>query len=73
MPYRRAHLAAWFLIGLTVVAFWPGHLSRLDGDIRHVLRVDGSTSQSPDGSSRCPGNVVNQLTGTPDIVSNSYQ
>ena len=29
MPYRHAHLAVWFLIGLTVVAFWPGYLSRL--------------------------------------------
>ena len=29
MPYRHAHLAVWFLIGVTVVAFWPGYLSRL--------------------------------------------
>ena len=29
MPYRRAHLAVWLLIGLTVVALWPGYLSRL--------------------------------------------
>jgi len=29
MPYRHAHLAVWLLIGLTVVAFWPGYLSRL--------------------------------------------
>ena len=29
MPYRRAHLAVWFLIGLTFLAFWPGYLSRL--------------------------------------------
>ena len=29
MPYRRAHLAVWFLIGLTLLAFWPGYLSRL--------------------------------------------
>jgi hypothetical protein len=30
MPYRRAHLAVWCLLALTVVAFWPGYLRRLN-------------------------------------------
>jgi hypothetical protein len=29
MPYRRAHLAVWALLGLTLLAFWPGYFRRL--------------------------------------------
>ena len=29
MPYRRAHVAVWLLLGVTLLAFWPGYLSRL--------------------------------------------
>ena len=29
MPYRRAHLAIWLLLALTIVGFWPGYLSRI--------------------------------------------
>jgi hypothetical protein len=29
MPYRRAHVALWILVGLTVWAFWPGYLRQL--------------------------------------------
>jgi len=28
MPYRRAHLAVWLLLGLTFMAFWPAFFSR---------------------------------------------
>ena len=29
MPYRRAHVAVWLLLGVTLIAFNPGYLSRL--------------------------------------------
>ena len=29
MPYRRAHVAVWLLLGVTLFAFWPGYVSRL--------------------------------------------
>ena len=38
--FRHAHLAVWLLIGVTVVAFWPGYLSRLDrSHWRHHLHA----------------------------------
>ena len=32
MPYRRAHVAVWLLLGLTLIAFSPGYPA--DSDTR---------------------------------------